>query len=112
VPNYWLSWEHREEYGEFELHSPWWVSGIACYADGAEVETVCAAIRANSGAAAKDAVLSCYDVTPDRETVVFRFVEERPEGWNPFSGRFPADDWMRWPPADIHANAVEGAEAR
>ena len=24
---FWLSWVHKPEMGEFELHSPWWISG-------------------------------------------------------------------------------------
>jgi hypothetical protein len=93
MKSYWVSWYHKfDNLGEFELHSPWWFSGSRVSDDA---DTVVAAIRADHEEGAKDRVLRSYDVRPD--DVEWRFVEERPYEWVPFSGRFPKADWMQWP---------------
>ena len=90
-PPFWLSWWHSHEYmGAFELHSPWWVSG---YGDDGRV-SICAAICARNAIDASKKVWCSYDKEPP--TLNFRFCEERPPGWSPFSERFPRADWMEW----------------
>lgn len=86
---FWLSWWHTDKDGTFELHSPWWRSGWR-----GDDASVCAAVRAESEEAAKEIILASFDVRPvDLE---WRFCEERPEDWSPFSDRFTRRDWMQW----------------
>ena len=75
----------------FELHWPWWVTGSKIDVDE---KSVCAAVKAENGDCAKNIVLSSYDARP--YDVEWDFVEERGNGWSPFSGRFPRADWMQW----------------
>lgn len=93
MKSFWISWWHDiEKLGEFELHSPWWRSGIRMSDDA---ESICAAIQGYDEAQAKERVLMSYDERP--EDLEWRFVEERPDDWSPFSGRFPRAAWMQWP---------------
>jgi len=87
---FWVSWWSLHQFGSFELHSPWWISGERD--DGAV--SVCAAVRAVSEAAAMDIVSACYDTRPD--SIEFRFVEQREGIWSPFTDRFPRAEWMQW----------------
>jgi hypothetical protein len=90
MKNFWISWQHRSEFGEFELHFPWWISGTG---DG--YSNLCAAVKAESEEAAKKIICEhCYDVSPTY--IEFRFCEERPADWNPFCDRFQRADWMKW----------------
>lgn len=91
MKKFWVSWFNPEDLGVFELHSPWWTSG---YRGSDDAATICAAIRADHIEGAKDRVLRSYDVIPD--DVEWRFVEERPDDWTPFSDRFQKADWMQW----------------
>lgn len=99
--NFWISWFHTPELGAYELHSPWWVSGVRIVADrfnfDEEVEhpTICAAVRADSEEAVKEAVLASYDKRPT--DLEWRFCEPRDDTWTPFNGRFPKAGWMQWP---------------
>lgn len=93
MKSYWVSWYHTENLGGFELNTPWWRSG---YRGSDDAPTICAAIRADHEEGARDRVLTSYDVRPD--DVEWRFVEERPDDWTPFSGRFPKAGWMDWAP--------------
>ena len=88
--NFWISWIHEEEMGGFELHSPWWISGSG---ERSEI-TICAAVRACSQEYAMGFIRTAYDTPPTG--LIFRFVEERPVNWSPFSARFPRADWMKW----------------
>lgn len=92
MKSYWVSWYHAPNLGGFELTAPWWVSGTRMNDDA---QTIVAAIRADNPEGARDRVLRAYDVRPD--DVEWRFVEERPDDWTPFSGRFPKADWMTFP---------------
>lgn len=94
MKNFWISWNHRESYGAFALEMPWWISGRA-FDDS--YETVCAAVRAENEDEAKEIVLGAYDKRPSMRHFVWRFVNERPEDWQPFCDRFPRGDWMKWP---------------
>ena len=90
--NFWLSWYGDLPMSEFELHSPWWISGY----DADDRPVICAAVQATSEDAAIDYVLQSYDKPPAK--VQWRFVEERPADWSPFNGRFEQAKWMTWPP--------------
>lgn len=100
MKSFWMSWYHTPELGGFELSSPWWKSGVRLVAtESGEIEehpTICAAIRADHLEGAMDRVLTGYDVRPD--DVEWRFFNEKPDDWSPFSERFPKADWMEWPP--------------
>lgn len=95
---WWVLWVHlRENFGAFELHSPWWVSG-----HGQGIDTICAAIIAPTKGGAKEIVFDSYDKTPN--SIEFRFVDERPGDWCPWiipegTSRFQKADWMQWPEA-------------
>ena len=96
VRPFWVSWVQKPELSEYELHSPWWTSGQAPHPDGTRF-TICAAVMAESVEAAKNKILDAYDVRPT--DLEWRFCEERPNNWTPFSERFPRAAWMRWPNA-------------
>ncbi len=97
--NYWLSWYATRATGAWELHWPWWISGYRIKWDDAgddvQEPTVCAAVRADSEDAAKEIVLTAHDKRP--VNIEWRFCEQQPQGWSPFSERFPRADWMQWP---------------
>jgi hypothetical protein len=88
VRDFWLSWYCQSPISEFELHSPWWVSGYG--ADDSFI--VVAAVRAADERAAFEQVRAAYDNEPEgfRE----RFCE--PLTSSPFSGRFLQSKWMAW----------------
>lgn len=95
--DYWISWWHSPDMGEFELHSPWWVTGARV--DGSAV-SICAAVRVSEAepVTAEEIIYAAYDDRP--ETIEFRFAEIKPENWpGPFGDRFERANWMQWPPA-------------
>lgn len=87
--DFWLSWYSPANMAEFELHSPWWVSGY----DSDDRNIVVAAVRAVDEAAAFAQVRAAYDngVGPIEE----RFIETMTHE-TPFGGRFPQAGWMAW----------------
>lgn len=91
MSGWWLSWYSDIPLAEFELHSPWWVSGY----DGAGVETVVAAVRAEDEEAAMEAVRTAYDFLPEHPSIRWRFVEPLTRE-TPFTERFPQGEWMAW----------------
>ncbi len=84
---YWLSWENRNEFSNYELHWPWWISG-----SGDGFNTICAAIVGRDEDAVREVVHDCYDARPDH--IKFRFIEERPDDFVPYSDRFAWKSWM------------------
>lgn len=92
---WWVSWWHLCGLGEFELTSPWWISGFRDSGDGSDADSICAAVLAATPDAAREVVLSSYDVRP--AALGWRFVEQMPADWSPFCDRFPQADWMGWP---------------
>lgn len=85
---WWVGWYGD---GPFEYHGPWWVTG----AEAGGRLTFCAAVHAPGEDAARAAIIDAHDA--ERPAVEFRFVEERGDGWEPFSERFPRAEWMQWP---------------
>ena len=92
----WLSWKHYRDMGPITLHWPWWISGSGCGPRG-EYTTICAAIQAESWAAALQIVRLSFDKVPN--VLPLRFITEKDAGWSPFNERFPRADWMQWPEA-------------
>src|SRR5262245_50150833 len=103
---WWVSWWHNPSRdGDFELKSPWWVTGYrhvdqartdgSVYGEDVE-QSICAAVLAESEDAAVAEILNAYDEYPGRAGER-RFVEERPDDWSPYSDRFPKVLWMQWP---------------
>jgi len=88
--SFWISWYSYAPRDTFELHSPWWCSGYD--ADGNDI--LIAAVRAEDEDAAWAQVRAAYDDQP--AAVAERFVEDVPDDWSPFSGRWPKADWMAW----------------
>lgn len=85
---WWISfYVPSEHFGEFELHSPWWISGYTEYE-----MIVVAAIRAEDEEAAWQRVIDAFDDEADYRE---RFCE--PLGRDsPFVDRFPQSSWMEW----------------
>lgn len=95
---FWISW-WDDHVVSFELQRPWWFSG--CRFHGVEEDdedlsqsSVCAAVIADDADHAKRLIVEAYDVPVALE---WRFVEECPADWSPFSDRFGRGDWMQWP---------------
>lgn len=102
MKNYWLSWYHDyTNYTEFEIHSPWWESGIC--GDGKRV-TIVAAIQAESPEHAQSVVYLAYDKKGKKKAqkypkkLEWRFCNQQEDDWSPFCDRFPKADWMKWTP--------------
>lgn len=94
LKNFWVSWYCKPgSMGKFELHWPWWVSGMRM---SDEAETICAAVRAESSDAAMIIIEQAHD-EPRPLPLEWRFVSPRDPSWSPFSDRFPKADWMKWP---------------
>lgn len=74
-------------FGEFELHSPWWISG---YTDDETI--IVGAVRADDEEAAWVKVDAAFDNEPSYRQ---RFCEPL-DGQSPFSDRFPKATWMAW----------------
>jgi hypothetical protein len=91
--NWWVSWWHTDAMSDFELHSPYWISGEGD--DGAL--SICAAIRTdiNNRITAEEVIYECYDKDPVQ--IKFRFIEPKLEDWVPFNDRFQKAEWMKWP---------------
>lgn len=88
---WWVSWyEHTVP---FEYHGPWWVTGQEL--GGGQRRTIVAAVLAADEDAARGVIVAAHDEPPTE--VSWRFVEERPADWAPFSDRFPRGTWMQWP---------------
>lgn len=98
MKNFWISWFGTA--GAWELHTPWWISGYRIVADRFAFDeerqepTVVAAVKALNADEAKQIILDAHDTKP--KELEWRFVEERPDDWTPFSGRFPRAAWMQW----------------
>lgn len=90
-PKWWVGWEAADM--AFEIHTPWWISGYACY-DDENLPTICAAVAAETEEDAKAYIIASHDTPPD--DLQWRFCEERRKDWQPFSSRFPRGDWMKW----------------
>ena len=92
MKQFWVSWyAPMAEFSQFEWHGPWWISGETF--DGRF--TACAAVCAESSEAAKSAIVAAYDSPRELE---WRFANERPDDWDPFSSdRFARAKWMKWP---------------
>ena len=85
---WWISfYVPSEKLREFELHSPWWVSGYT----NDEIILV-AAIRADDEEAAWQRVIDAFDDEADyRERFCDSLGRE-----SPFVDRFPKASWMDW----------------
>lgn len=83
------------EYGKFELHYPWWVSGERC-SDGAH--TIVAAIPVELEEEAQAVVMESYDHKPAYEVELEIRFNDLKTG-SPFCERFPRRAWMKWPAA-------------
>lgn len=113
---FWISWRHYyDHYSEFEIHTPWWTTG-----SGDGFDTICAAVMADNEDAARKQILESYDEPPENpksleiwimpdeggckllptpfEGLVWRFCNEKPEGWSPYGDRFQEPSWAKWPP--------------
>jgi len=89
---YWLSFYTPSM--EFAIYIPWWVCG---YRDDDRI--VCAAIIAENEEAAWERITRSFDKRSVGRKIERRFANEMEPGWNPFSERFPINEWMRhfWP---------------
>lgn len=99
---FWVSWWANPAV-PFTWDGPWWISGWRFLANDDEQDSICAAVMAASAAAAEAVIRAAHD-DPSCQ-LEFRFCEERPLDWSPFSERFPRRDWMRWQ----HLSLLPGA---
>jgi hypothetical protein len=91
---FWVSW-WVEPGKDCTLQWPHWVTGIrGIFGDGPRQESICAAIMARTEIEAELCVRGAYEPGVELE---FRFINERPSGWSPFSERFPRGPGMSWP---------------
>lgn len=90
LPKWWISWYDTGV--PFTLETPWWISGYVVWPD--EQATICAAVAAPDAEAAMKIIRDAHDTAPG--TIQWRFVDERPVDWQPFTDRFPRADWMKW----------------
>lgn len=88
MKKYWISWEHNTDYGLFTLTFPWWITG---YGNNMNPQ-ICASILTDTNP--EDYIRFSYDKPP--HDIQFRFIEEKPDDWSPFSSRFAKADWMMW----------------
>lgn len=92
LKRFWLSWMAHKV--SFEYHGPWWISGESLWSDGTSTDMVCAAVVAETAEEAKKIVIDAHDAPV---TLEWRFVTEKEGTWTPYSSRFQAAPWMRWP---------------
>jgi len=86
---YSVSWYHKIHYPDFDPGAmPCWTTGVRCSDDA---ETYVAAVWAKNKDDAKSIIHKNYGqlVAPALDRIEWRFIEERPNDWNPFGGRFP-----------------------
>lgn len=104
MTDYWVSYYvPTDRLKDFELHSPWWVSGYTM--EDRERSTVVAAIRAENETEAAAKFKAAFDSHPEFEE---RFIE--PLLHTPFSDRFPKADWMEWSESAICACGMENCK--
>jgi hypothetical protein len=106
MKNFWVSWYSPSKLGSWEMFNPWWISGYAVGGDE-DVPTICSAVRAESEDDAKMGLMLRYDTPPNPDDIAWRFAEERPDNWSPFTDRFERAAWMVWPatlPTSVPAN--------
>lgn len=98
---FWISWYTPRPMSEFELHSPWWVSGYADAADGTPLTIVVAAVLAVDAEDAWEQIAAAFDEPRSPSDFDRRFCEEHPElaTDGPFSPRWPKARWMAWSPS-------------
>lgn len=90
---YWVSWWTGTSEGEFELDTPWWVSGYRGSGENS-MDSVCAAIKADTENEAREIIYNSYDKRPAH--LDFRFINQKGKEWSPFCDRFPKSSWMEW----------------
>lgn len=81
----------------FEYKGPWWVSGHR-FPRGLDndysEDSICAAVKAESERAAKELLLA--GIEQPHQDVEWRFIEEKPADWSPYSGRFQKSEGVEW----------------
>ncbi len=88
MKRWWVSF-WTSDISEFEYNGPWWISGY----DSNDRRSVCAAVVAANENEAREIIKKANVDEPEE----WRFVDERPDDWSPFSERFAKRDWMQWP---------------
>ena len=93
---FWVSWYGKGTTFQFEYHGPWWIAG-----ETEEIEPrkiFCAAVMAEDANEAWMVIVDGHDREAlAEERVEKRFASRRNKNWSPFSDRFPAAEWMKWP---------------
>lgn len=88
---YWLGWWTKPEYGSYISKCPWWYHEERRNKDE---RLMCGSVRAHSEEEAMEHVKHGYHhYVPNLE---FKFIVQKPKGWDPFCGRFPRSGWMKW----------------
>lgn len=93
---WWISWYGCwAKLGAFELYTPWWESGLTM--EEPERQIFCAAVWADDEDEIREIIYGSYDKRPEDGEIEVRFMEQRPDDWDPCenkSGRFEFADWM------------------
>lgn len=88
--NFWASWYDLDTYPQFDSNLPSWCTGWRMR-DNAR--TIVCAVKAENEDAVKAIIRRAYGFNRNIE---FRFIEQRPNNWEPFNERFQREDWMEW----------------
>ena len=112
MKTFWYSfWSPRAALGVWECHAPWWEAGFDLRSplsgEREERVNIVGTIQAENEGEVWRFVRACFGRVP--EGFQARFCEERPDGWEPFTARFPRAGWMHWP---IQADAALALRAR
>lgn len=92
MKTFWVSFHVAEALlPEFEVHTPWWISGGDLNGNAA----ICMAVQAENEEAVRNFVYASFDNHP--MNLKWRFIDECKADWSPFSDRFPQGAWMKWP---------------
>lgn len=90
MTKYWVSWWHKEEYGEFDLKWPCWLTAET-YEEPARL-AYCAAVKVKTGKDVLSVITKSYGIeNNDLLCLEWRFVIQKPDDWTPYSDRFSRD---------------------
>lgn len=85
MTKFWVSWWHKEEYDDFNLKWPCWLTG-QCGDTPTERFSYCAAVKVEPGKDVLSVITDSYKIEPnDLVYIEFRFVIQKPDDWTPYS---------------------------
>ena len=91
---YSISWYGSEFPKAINPSWPWWLDGWTFDGAGVSTPIIVGALIAKDAEEAKRLV---SDARIGGRVKEWRFCEEQPAGWTPFTERYPRQPWMKWP---------------